>query len=478
MPAIPFPNFVGGSSPVSNPFVARERCLNLYPEPAASDGAVNAWHLVPTPGVEVYSATAASNSSPGRALLLANSRLFAVIGHEFIEIQAGGGRVVRGTLVSDAFPATLSGNGTGGHQIFVTSAGGAWVYDTVSTAWTPLSTPGAAHAAVMFGGYTIALDRTRSTIYQSTLLNSLLFNALDSAQRIVAGDPWRQLAVLGKQLYLLGELTSEVWYQADTYPFALAPHPSGAIPYGIAADWSVAQAGDALYWLAKTANQQAVVVRCDGLTPQPVSDFALQHAFGGYARVDDAVGWSYADRAGHEFYVLTFPSANATWVLDVTTGRWHERGTWRADLLSFEAWRPVYHARFNDQSVCLNRTGGDVLMLTEGGYDLDLPIRRIRRAAHLTSRLKRLFVSKFTLHLYAGQGAVTGQGLDPLVELLVSGDGGQTYYSAGTSSAGRLGVYDQFPEWTRLGSSDNFVFELQMSDPTPWRLVDAFVEVR
>ena len=34
---------------------------------------------------------------------------------------------------------------------------------------------------------------------------------------------------------------------------------------------------------------------------------------------------------GHTFYVLNFPTAGATWVWDVTTDVWHERGFWNAN---------------------------------------------------------------------------------------------------------------------------------------------------
>jgi hypothetical protein len=40
--------------------------------------------------------------------------------------------------------------------------------------------------------------------------------------------------------------------------------------------------------------------------------------------MSDAVGYTY-QQDGHAFYVLNFPSANVTWVYDVSTQGWHDR---------------------------------------------------------------------------------------------------------------------------------------------------------
>lgn len=482
-----YPSFIGGAYKASNPRAANELCINLYPEPIQSSATTNDWQLVPTPGVQAHSASA-TGVAPGRAFAVFNGRAYAVIGTEFIELLAGAVRVLRGTILSDDGYATLSYNGSGGHQVFITSAGRAWCYDTESHAFTLVTLPGQASAAVMLAGYTFMLDRTTSTIYQSGLLNSLSFNAISSAKRIVAGNPWRQVAVLGKQLFLLGELTSEVWYVADTYPFALVPHPSGEIPTGIAANDSVAAVGVGLFWLAQSASIRGVVVSASGFQPTIVSDFAMQAAIGGYSRIDDAVGYGVDDRAGHEFYVLTFPTAGTSWVYDLSTRRWHERRLWISQSAQWQAWRPVFSVHFSGLSLTLDRLGSDVLVLTPtGGTDLDRPIRRIRRAPYILDELRLLFVSRFWLLMKTGQGLSTGvggnplnpdgQGVNPLISLNVSTDGGNTWWSAGDVSSGRQGEYSYYPEWTRLGAGESFVFEIDMTDPVPWSIVDAFVEV-
>lgn len=475
---VPYPGFINGSAQNVNPFVSNERSVNCFPSPAQSEGATARWSLLPSPGVEVYSAQATSLSSPGRALQLWDGRAFAVIGDEFVELQAGGARVVRGTVVSDNEPATIWYNGNGGRQIQVTSAGGAWIYDMDTHAFTAAVTPGFAHSGAMLEGYFLVLDRVTSTLYQSNLLDGLTWSGLQLARRLIAGDPWKQLAVNGKDLWLLGERSSEVWYNAGTYPFAFAPYASPVVAHGIAAPWSAYSNGEALFWLSQKRDGQGEVVMAVGQSPRVVSSFEVQMSIGRLTRIDDAIGWGYQDNKGHNFYVLHFPTGHVTWVLETSTMKWHERQTWIAETNEWQAWKPTYYASFDGKALALNREGGEVFALNhDGGLDVDSrPIRRIRRAPHLVNQLKLLTYPLFRLHLLVGQGTLTGQGSDPVAELWCSDDGGITFWSAGMASVGERGQYQTKVDWTRLGSARNRVFEVQFSDPVPWMVVDAYVE--
>jgi hypothetical protein len=105
------------------------------------------------------------------------------------------------------------------------------------------------------------------------------------------------------------------------------------------------------------------------------------------------------------------------------------------------------------------------------------PLRRVRRAPGIRQESRRIRYSKLELYAETGLGTATGQGVDPQAELRVSTDGGRTWWSAGTRSAGRMGEYRATIAWRRLGSGVDTQFELIVSDPVPWRLIDAFLEV-
>src|SRR4030042_1109326 len=94
--------------------------MNLYPEQLQSEGATAKRALHPTPGVEILDSVGVGN---GRAHLYINGREFAVIGAKFYEVDSAGALTERGDVLLDANPATISSNGDGGNQLFITRGG-------------------------------------------------------------------------------------------------------------------------------------------------------------------------------------------------------------------------------------------------------------------------------------------------------------------------------------------------------------------
>ena len=72
---------------------------------------------------------------------------------------------------------------------------------------------------------------------------------------------------------------------------------------------------------------------------------------------------------------------------------------------------------------------------------------------------------------------MTSQGEDPQVMLRWSDDGGQTFGSEHWRSAGKIGEYNRRVRWDRLGTGRRRVFEAIVSDPIPWRLTNAYLDV-
>lgn len=58
-----------------------------------------------------------------------------------------------------------------------------------------------------------------------------------------------------------------------------------------------------------------------------------------------------------------------------------------------------------------------------------------------------------------------GQGLEPLVMLRVSSDGGNTFSSEYTAPLGAIGAFDTIVRFFDLGIARDWVFEISVSDP-------------
>ena len=437
-------------------------------------GATSRSVLYPTPGVTELSAAA---SGPGRAHFFQDNREFAVIGTTFYEISQFGVLTSRGTVAIGSNPATISSNGDGGGQLFITSGDNGYSYDlTTNTLSQVAALNGKATMGDHLDGYFLALDAATSKLYISALLDGTSWTTgTDFAQRSIAPDPWVSMKVNARYIWLLGEQTLEVWYNTGaTFPFA--PHPSGLVPYGIAAPFSAVTLNGVLTWLGADRGGDAYVLRAAGFTPEVVSDYPLQRILNGYSKIDDAVADAYSDE-GQTFYLLTFPNENVTWSLSVQSGKWSERATWISEENKYTAWRPRWHAMAFGEHRMLDSETGSVYRMTNsltsdvGGR----VIRRMRRAPTLSAENARVFYSAFEVDLEPGLGTATGQGSDPQVMLRISNDGGKTWGAELLRSAGKMGEYTKRVIWHRLGAGRRRVFEVSVSDPIPWRLTAAYL---
>ena len=472
-----FPSFIGPSNVAQSPIADAERTVNYYVERTALPGEKNTANLYPTPGVTTV---ATSTRSPGRGSFEAAGRAFAVIGAQFTEITEPMSLVEWGTVAVNDNPVTMSYNGSsydggGGDELFITSGENGYIFNLAANTLTLVRT-GNTTMGAMIDGFFLALDVTNSALYLSEFRDGTTWDPTQFQQRNAAGDPWVALIVNYHDIWLVGEKTSDIWYNAGLSPFPLLPRPGGTVPYGTRAPWSVEVAGDAVHWLAQSQNGAGYVVRISGYTPQIISTPALQVALESYTDTADAVGDTF-EMLGHTFYFLSFPTAHATWLFDLQSGVWTELGTWVSEDNRYDAWRPIYHVFAYGRHLMLDRESGAIYELSgTSGLDAEArPLRRLRRAPALFTEHRRMFVSRFELMLESGLGAVSGQGSDPQVMLRISRDGGKTFGNERSRSAGALGKYSYRTFWTKCGSGRDLVFETTMSDPIPYRLIDAYL---
>jgi hypothetical protein len=480
------PGLIGPAYRSSSPVADPEDLINWYVEQVDSPTPTNKYIYNPTPGLETRISVA---RAPIRALFQlptsvdSLTRGFFVAGIGFYEFLSDFTVIAHGMLSGvGANPATISYNGDGGGQLLITSADQAGSFDLATNVLSPIAGL-AAFQGGMLNGYGLALDQLTSTLRLSDPLDLTTWDPTQFAQRSIAPDPWRAMIVLYPRIYLFGEQTTEVWYDAGAFPFPFAPVQGILIQDGIGAPFSLTVADNAVYWLSRNINGTARIVRASGYRPEVVSTKAVEAAITAYAeagRIDDAVGWTY-QLDGHQFYLLNFPSAGVTWCYD--TGLppeigWHKRGTWITEDAEYIALRPQYHALVFGKHLVGDRDTGTIYeMRNTYGQDVEgREIRRLRRTPLLTSEQQWIFFKQLQLFLQVGLGTVSGQGLNPVVSLRWSDDAGQTWSNFYSVSAGRMGAYKTRAIWRRLGRSRNRVFEFSVSDPIPWRIIDAFLD--
>src|SRR6185437_6464227 len=128
-----------------------------------------------------------------------------------------------------------------------------------------------------------------------------------------------------------------------------------------------------------------------GFQPVRISTQAVEEAFESYSTIADAVAWCYQD-AGHSFYVLNFPTANATCVFDTSTKMWHERGYFSDGVLGRH--RGVTHSYAFEKHIVGDWENGNLYELTRSAYsDNGQVMFRRRRSQHLSSDMLKQFFS-------------------------------------------------------------------------------------
>lgn len=468
-----YPSFIGPSNAVQSPIADAERTVNFYPEPVQSRGAPTDGLLLPTPGLKPFHV---STDVGTRALFEVSGRCFAVIGGNFYELFATKTATLIDAVAQDSNPATISYNGQAGGQLFVTSGNHGYCYVLSSGAFTQVLTNEATQGGWKDGRF-LAFNVLNGRVRESALNDGTTWPALVYFERSLAPDPW-QAMVVGTLIWMIGEQTSEGWYNAGTSPQPFAPSISSLLRAGTNAPFSVQLVGSAPIFLKHDQYGSATITRVQGYTPQTVSNAAVATALSAFDRsgtLDDCETLVYQEQ-GHTFACFNFSTAHSSWCLDLDSGLWHERGDWDSPHTRYNVWGPRVHCHAFGKHLVGDRMTGtisemDVTIGTQANGDA---IRRLRIAPPIWAKSTTpLTVERFSLRMQTGLGLISGQGSNPEVDFRYSDDG-ETWKGLRRVSAGARGKRQQRVYWTQCGGSPTiWTPEVVVSDGIPWRIAGA-----
>lgn len=446
---------------------AGDRCVNLYPELIESGTGKAKYTLTATPGTELFCTLPATV----RALWAGDNRMFAVAGSTLYEVFSNGSYSTVGTLNSDTNPAHIFSNGAAlmiisGTQMYI--ADGSSVYEPQFIDDTEYVT---AVSGTYLDGYFIVLRPDSNQINISDLL-SPDWQASEFATRIGGQDRMMAVFTDHQQLWMFGQKTTELWYNSGDGDFPFQRIEGSWVEQGLWARHSVAKVDNTIMWLGGDDRGVGVVWRAKGYLPQRVSTFAIEYAIRSYSTTTDAVGFAYQER-GHNFYVLTFPTAAKTWVYDCNTDLWHERGFLSGGSLI--AWAMFHCNTFSGNDYIAPGTNGKILRVSSSLYaDEGSSMRRIRQAPHLSDEQKIIIHDRFQLDMDVG--TVTGSA--PMVSMEISNDGGKTFGTAKSATAGASGETKKRVIWRRLGAARDRVYRITQDSTEFVSWLAAYLSIR
>lgn len=449
---------------------ADNRLVNMFPE-ATPEGQTGGF-LNRAPGLRRL---ASVGTGPIRGLWSYGGYGYVVSGARLYRIDSNWSATSIGA-VSGSGPVSMVDNGT---QLFVAANPDGYIYDASTQQYakiTDVDFPGAVTVGYL-DGYFIFQEPNSQRFWTSELLDGTQIDPLSFASAEGMPDNLVSLFVDHREVWLFGTQSVEVWYDAGTSPFPLARIQGAVNEIGCAATFSVAKMDNSLFWLGADARGQGMVFRANGYTGQRISTHAVEYAIQSYGTISDAIGFTY-QQDGHSFYVLTFPTAQKTWVYDASTGMWHERaGFANGQLIRHRANCQMF---FNNENIVGDFENGNIY-----AYDLDVYadgtfpqkwIRSWRALPTNQNNLKRTAQHSLQVNIEAGVGLNTGQGSDPQIMLRWSDDGGHTWSNEHWMSIGKIGAYATRAIRRRLGMTTKLrdrVYELSGTDPVKIAIVGA-----
>jgi hypothetical protein len=398
-----------------------------------------------------------------------------------------GGTVYRVDAAYAVLALGTIGTGTGevgmcsnGQQVLIVDGVGGWIIDTATSALAAITSegfPAGVTRATYQDGYFIVTGQPGSQSFwiNQTPYIGTVWDALDFAS--AEGSPDNTVGLISdhRELWLFGELSAEVWMNTGSSDFPFQRSGNTFIEHGCAAAGTICKADNTVFWLGADDRGSGIVWRASGYTPARISTHALEHAMAGYV-LSDAFAMTY-QQEGHIFYVLTFPTSQATWVYDASTQAWHERAWMHPQTGELSRWRANCSVFFNGQHLVGDYESGAVYALDLDAYTDDGgPIKRIRTTATTEGLQNRLFYSSLQVDMETGVGLSVGQGQDPQLMLRYSSDGGHTWSNEKSATVGKVGEYGARAKFNRLGSGRNRVWELSFTDPCKFAILGAVVE--
>ena len=341
--------------------------------------------------------------------------------------------------------------------------------------------PGATHV-VFVDGYFVVNEPATGQFYFSALNDGMNWDPLDVATAESSTDDVNGLGVSKGELWVFGDSSTEIWYNAANASGAPFSVRTGLeIGIGCGAPNSIVRLDDLLIWLDNRGfivqSNISPLVRDNNSGYQLVSiaTDAISAEILSYETREDAIAMGYTYR-GHLMYQISFPTAEKTWVFDYTSKQWHERAYYNASEDELEHHLGQYYAQYETVHLMSGVRNGEVFLVSPDYYDDDgVGIRRIRTTApqYDASEHELIEVSSIDLRMQSGDANQSGLGSDPQITLRYSINGGHTWSHELSRSAGKVGEYAKSIRWNRLGSGREWVFEFTMVEPIDFSIIEA-----
>jgi len=458
-----------------------QQCVNLFAEANPKDSPFP-MTFYPTPGTRFL--TTAPVVGPVRVTYTAsNGNFYVVVSNKVYTVNTAYGWTLLGTITS--FTGFISIKDNSLCCVIVDGSSSGWVINLADNSFGTIS------ATNFFGANTVdyldtylIFNRPNTREFYFTYSNATYamfvgggaFDPLDIIAKTGGVDNIVGLKVMHRELWTIGSETSEIFFDSGGADIAFQTMPGAFVEHGCTAAGSIAKYDLANYWLGQDQAGTSVVFRGAQYQVTRISTHAIEKEISSYSQQEDAIAFIY-EQEGHVFYVLTFPTANATWVFDIIEEHWHKRA-WMDSDGNLTRWRPNCFATFNNQLVVGDYQSGNLYALDLDYYlDDGDPILRVRSFPHITSENDRLMHRSLIAAMEVGDEMDTSTSDESQASLSWSDDAGRSFNTPVQQSFGETGEYLTSMKWNRLGLARDRVYKLAWTAPMKTSLQGVYLDV-
>jgi hypothetical protein len=290
------------------------------------------------------------------------------------------------------------------------------------------------------------------------------------------------ISTINRKLFIFGTTICEPWYDDpvnDNQPFQR--NNNLIFEFGTQARGSVIQNYSRLVWLASTKNGFDSVKMSDGGFPISISSPEIEYVFREYEEqygISDAIAMLYKEN-GHIFYEIAFPTANHSWVCDLSapnpTEAWFER-----QMNNGNRFIGQFYAEFNGKHYVGSAVDNRLFELSSdyGTYDDEVFLRRIIGSTFQSEALKKIAIYRWEFDLLMGTGSPDGLNADPLFYLSISDDAGVTFGNRITANVGEIGHRNWSLFFNRLGTQRMFTPMIEFYNNVPTAMLRSVITMR
>jgi len=446
MPRVPL---LGGAYQSRAIISSSQRCINLYPEKNEDEQAPAPVTHFPTPGL-VRRGTPPVEGVGRCTYRASNGEVFVVVAGNIYFVSQFFAYTLIGTIPSLDTPVIMADNGLA----IVLTDGTPTAY-TINIQLPPAAPPPAAYHAfgtiadtvfISFAALGVSHCAYIDGYFVFNSMNSLewfislttvtfgnlrgidphfispLFKAFDSQDRVSkigSADPIAGIITMHKNIWIVGTLTGEVWYNSGAADFTFQAVGGVFSERGCIAPYSIAAENNSIYWLSRSRQGRTIVLRWGAdFQVDQISPPGIDAIFGKLAVTSDAIGGCY-QLLGHTYYIITFPTAGRSFACETESKEWHELA-WTSPN-GLERHRSQGWCHGYDMVLTIDRDNGrlyqlDPFTLTDDGG----PITRLRTIPHILNDGKRVRLDRVIADTQGGTlgGTVSGPYSQSIQEII------------------------------------------------------------